>query len=157
LSPLIAGDGLSWWAHEQRALPWWLVLVLIVVPSVIVASALIRRRLLQTPLVRKKTLFSSARTELLVLTQRGEVNNLHALFTRLFARLYDDPAIDLMSENLQRRLRDAGLKPETLERWQQFADRCAEAAFYTIDSESMSKESLFLVADQWLIFFKERL
>jgi hypothetical protein len=157
LSPLIAGDGLSWWAREQRAVPWWLMLILILVPSFIVVIALIRRRLLQTPLVRKKTLFSSARTELLVLTQRGEVNNLHALFTRLFARLYDDPAIDLTSENLQRRLRDAGLKPETLERWQQFADRCAEAAFYTVDPESMSKESLFLVADQWLLFFKERL
>jgi hypothetical protein len=157
LAPRITGDGLSWWAREQRALPWWVMLLLIIFPSLLVAVALIRRRLLHTPLVRKKTIFSSAREELMLVTRRGEVQELYALFTRLFVRLYDDPTVDLLSENLHTRLRDAGLKSETLERWQQFVDRCAECAFYTIDSESMSKESLLVVAEQWLLFFKERL
>lgn len=157
LAPSIVGDGFSWWAREWPALPWWVMVVLIVVPSLLVVVALIRRRLLQTPLVRKKTLFAAAQTELLLLKRRSGVQELYALFTRLFVRLYDDSTVDLMNGSLQIRLRDAGLKPETLERWQQFVDRCAECAFYTIDSESMSQESLFVVAEQWLLFFKERL
>jgi len=157
LSPSLSDDGFSWWALAQKALPWWLMLVLVLLPSVVVVIALIRRRLLQTPLVRKKTIFSSARQELAVIIRRGEVRELHPLFTRLFARLYDDPALDIMGERLQERLRDAGLKTETLERWQEFVERCAECAFYPASSATMSKEALLVVAEQWLLFFKERL
>jgi len=157
LAPLIVGDGAAWRAESTESLPWWLMLLLIIVPMSYVAVALMQRRLIQTPLVRRRKIFSVAREELMDAINRGEVQELYAIFTRLFARLYDDPSVDLTSEKLQIRLRDAGLKPDALGRWQEFVDQCAESAFSPTASEGVAKSSLLIVAEQWLIFFKERL
>lgn len=157
LCPLIDGDGYSFFARVHYYVPWWLMLVLIAVPGIGVFFARARRSWQKMPTMRRKTFFSRAHKDLADLMQADDVQGLYALFSRLLGRLYDDPSLDLMSEKVTIRLRDAGIGPETLERWQQFVERCAECSFYTPSPEAVSKESLFLVARQWLEYLKERL
>lgn len=157
LSPMPEGDGWAFLGRVRYFLPWWLMVLLIGLPGFYVFFSCIRRRWQQSPSIRRKALFSRAYADLAALTQADDVQGLYPLFTRLFGRLYDDPSLDLMSESITTRLRDAGIAPETVERWRQFVERCAECAFYSASHEAVSKESLLLVAKQWLDYLKERL
>jgi hypothetical protein len=136
------------------SLPWWLMLLLVIVPSISWGYAAIKNRPnLLRPFrsrLRKKNAFVVARKEIKNIFEQKTIFSLSTVFVQLFAARcsVDESAIN--QEFILHSLRKAGIQEDELEQWNQFYNQLNELKFFNKPTKPNEALVLQHYATHWI-------
>lgn len=153
----LAIAGMYTTGHEpvtsSARLPWWLFVVLIVLPIFIVLYPFIRQLLEKN---RKSTYLSRRAQKAFIVAKKrlgrarknDDARLLYNIFIELFADRWQEPIASITDEYINKRLIAAQQSLQNLEEWQQFFAAITECAFNP--SRAKQNDNLFTQAESWL-------
>lgn len=144
----------SWYyvAPFQAALPWWLFVVLLLLPVLILLYhfllPLVRKNRPSYRTQRAKKAFIFALKRLEKIKKKNTPQELYTLFVELFADRWQEPIAAISIDTIRKRLQKTGSSDKQLDEWNDFFSVIAERAFGMKKTDT--DEDLFKKAEQWI-------
>ena len=150
----------QWYSHPCRSMPWWLLLLLFVLPPLGALLCVIYRKLIFLYAARSyaKTAehaFVHARACLLQAEEKRAYTDLYPLFSQLISVRMPHSQQVSIDEMVRKSLGQAGFSEQLCDEWQQFFSDCA--AFVFLDNSAHADPLIFKQAHYWLSILEQAL
>ncbi len=134
-------------------LPWWLFIIMVLVPIIFLLYEFVSRIFLQKQqgsygARRAKKAFGTAKKRLEIIKKHDNSHELYTLFVELFADRWQISIASISAEEIKERLSKKGFDATKLNAWDDFFARIAERAFGV--KKIAEDKYLFEKAEQWI-------
>ena len=143
----------TWYRIEQRSLPLWLFILLMLMPVLILIFLWGKSHLIASSGSKErhqKNAFKTAYAQLEIAQKSKNIKLLHPIFIHLFAARYQVSVSQATQEFMHEKLLCAKLSSAELDAWNNFMNQLSEHIFFARPARSEQFAAMYQYSHQWL-------
>ena len=149
----------NWYAQKQREIPFWIFIILIMVPLLVIGFSWVKNLLVKysnryAPHMLKKKAFKNACNRLHVALSKKDLSMLYSIFIKLFSERFEMQEHTVTQEFMLRAMQESGFEKDEITSWEDFFSEISSFTFY--DKATFEKKP-FDEAKDWIERFKNKL
>jgi len=152
----------TWYAIPSREIPFWIFILLVLVPFVPFSFVLVKRivgRLKErySPHVTKTYSFAKAKKSLKTAKDKDDFSKIYSIFITFFSERFELKESAITQDTIINILHDGGFSQEQINDWEYFIAKISSYVFCEKNKIGAFDKEVFNKAISWIEKFKERL